>query len=788
MSADVLTLILAGGEGERLSILSQVRAKPGVPFGGKYRIIDFALSNAVNSGLSDVGILTQYAPRSLIDHIGVGRPWDLDRSRGGVALLQPFIGRGRARDWYQGTADAVLQNLDFIDDRDPELVLVLAGDHVYKMDYRPFIDRHRETGADVTCAVRTVPLSEAHRFGILDVNPEGRVTAFIEKPSDPPSNLVSMGVYVFSWPLLRDLLAPERVDFGRDVLPWMVDQGRRVQAYEFAGYWQDVGTVESYWATSLDLLSDDPGIELNDLGWLIYTRSEERPPARLGPEAVVVRSMISHGCVIDGTVEHSVLSPGVRVGAGATVRDSIVMFDAVIGEGATIDRAIVDKEARIGSGAHRRDRRRPDPERRGAGAPQCRDHAGRQARSRPARRRDRPQLPHRPGSHRARLRHQPAGRVGPHGLRGVGRDMNEEAPPIDRLLDELGLEVVGSAGDRGGAAISRDVVLDGRRRFDLRVTVAWVAGVGCSLWAYYGLEAMEIPKRVYARMLRANFDYAFVKFAMTDDDRPMLMTELPTASLDRDQLGRGLVRLTIVADRLLEETAAAVADRAALPDWSGRTSRNAALLEEYGPEVESVDARLGASTGSTPPTRASLSIPGARVRAARGIRLAIALGLAVGCIGSPGGVHPVAAAEYTLASTATYQVRPDDREISVGVDLEFTNTTPDPAGQFSIFDELRLAIHDAAAEVAASDDEGELEVTVGEASGVTVATIELREGLRYEETVAVELDYQLPDGEGNGVRVGPSLVVFPAWGFGTSSEVRRRGPVRVRGPAWMATR
>ncbi|HEX2884138.1 MAG TPA: sugar phosphate nucleotidyltransferase [Candidatus Limnocylindria bacterium] len=348
MPSSVLTLILAGGEGERLSILSQVRAKPGVPFGGKYRIIDFALSNTVNSGLTDVGILTQYAPRSLIDHIGVGRPWDLDRSRGGVALLQPYIGRGRARDWYRGTADAVLQNLDFIADRDPGLVLVLAGDHVYKMDYRPFIDLHREKDADVTCAVRRVPIEEAHRFGILDVAPDGRVTAFIEKPADPPSNLVSMGVYVFSWPMLRDLLSPDRIDFGRDVLPWMVDQGRRVFAYEFGGYWQDVGTVESYWQTSLDLLRDDPGIELNDLGWLVYTRSEERPPARIGSQATVGRSMVSHGCVVDGTVEHSVLSPGVQVRAGAVVRDSIVMFDAVIEEGAVLDRVIVDKEAWIG--------------------------------------------------------------------------------------------------------------------------------------------------------------------------------------------------------------------------------------------------------------------------------------------------------------------------------------------------------------------------------------------------------------------------------------------------------
>ncbi|MBA2263751.1 MAG: NTP transferase domain-containing protein [Chloroflexi bacterium] len=344
-------MILAGGEGERLSILSQVRAKPGVPFGGKYRIIDFALSNAVNSGLTDVGILTQYAPRSLIDHIGVGRPWDLDRSRGGVALLQPFIGRGRARDWYRGTADAVLQNVDFIEDRNPELVLVLAGDHVYKMDYRPFLELHREKGAEVTCAVRTVLIEEAHRFGILEVADDGRVTDFIEKPAHPPSNLVSMGVYVFSWPLMRELLSPERPDFGRDLLPWMMKERRAVFAYEFAGYWQDVGTIESYWATSLDLLRDDPGIELNDLGWLIYTKSEDRPPARIGPGASVSRSMISHGCVIDGNVEHSVLSPGVRVEAGAVVRDSIVMFDAVIGPGAVLDRAILDKEARIGAGA-----------------------------------------------------------------------------------------------------------------------------------------------------------------------------------------------------------------------------------------------------------------------------------------------------------------------------------------------------------------------------------------------------------------------------------------------------
>jgi len=351
VSPSILTLILAGGEGERLSILSQVRAKPGVPFGGKYRIIDFALSNAVNSGLSDVAVLTQYAPRSLIDHIGVGRPWDLDRSRGGVSLLQPYLRRGKTRDWYLGTADAVLQNVEFIADRDPELVLILAGDHVYKMDYRPFIERHRSARADVTCAVRTVPIEEAHRFGILETDADEMITRFIEKPPNPTGNLVSMGVYVFSWPALREVLSAKHVDFGRDVLPAMVAAGQRVAAYRYGGYWEDVGTIESYWRASLDLLSDQPGMNLFDRGWLIYTKSEERASALIGAEAKVTRSMISHGCVIEGTVEHSLLSPGVRVARGAVVRDSIVMFDTYIGERAVVDRSIIDKDCVIGNGA-----------------------------------------------------------------------------------------------------------------------------------------------------------------------------------------------------------------------------------------------------------------------------------------------------------------------------------------------------------------------------------------------------------------------------------------------------
>jgi glucose-1-phosphate adenylyltransferase len=368
VARSVLTLVLAGGEGERLSVLSQVRAKPGVPFGGKYRIIDFSLSNVVNSGLTDVGILTQYAPRSLIDHIGVGRPWDLDRSHGGVSLLQPYVGRSRPRAWYRGTADAVLQNLDYIEDRDPELVLILAGDHVYKMDYRPFIALHRASDADLTVAVRRVPLADAHRFGILELGDDGRVTRFVEKPANPTSNLVSMGVYAFRWPLLREVLATERVDFGRDVLPAMIEAGRAVHAYEYLGYWQDIGTVDAYWQASMDLLADAPPIDLYETGWLIYTKSEERAPAKIGSGARVSRSIVSHGCVVDGAVERSILSPGVKVGAGAVVRESIVMFDSEIGPGAVVDRTIIDKECVVGADARIGDGRvlrpnRSEPER-----------------------------------------------------------------------------------------------------------------------------------------------------------------------------------------------------------------------------------------------------------------------------------------------------------------------------------------------------------------------------------------------------------------------------------------
>ncbi len=346
-----IAVILAGGEGERLSILSSVRAKPAVPFGGKYRIIDFTLSNCVNSDIDNVLVLTQYNPRSLNDHIGLGRPWDLDRNRGGVKLLQPYIARGRVAEWYGGTADAVLRNLNVLEHDSADTVLVLAGDHIYKMDYQPFVAAHRRRRADVTIAVRRVPLAEASRMGILALDDADRITEWQEKPKQPKSDLASMGVYVFSKRALRRWLTEDLRDFGRDVIPAMLEAGSRVYGYRFDGYWQDVGTVQSYWEANMALLADQPALDLYDKEWLIHTRSEERAPAKIGPTAQVHRSLVSHGCVINGTVVNSILSPGVRVDVGAVVRDSIVMFDSIVRSGAVVDRSILDKEVVVGQGA-----------------------------------------------------------------------------------------------------------------------------------------------------------------------------------------------------------------------------------------------------------------------------------------------------------------------------------------------------------------------------------------------------------------------------------------------------
>ena len=352
----VCAVILAGGEGSRLGILTAKRTKPAVPFAGKYRIIDFALSNCVNSGLVDVMILAQYRPHSLIEHIGAGGPWDLNRERlGGVRMYTPYRSRELA-DWFVGTANAVQQNFLFIKDRHPDLVVVLSGDHIYRMNYRDLVDAHVEAGAAVTLATIPVTREEAPRFGIVSTDDGGWATSFVEKPKDPPPGVGNMGVYVFDYAVLDRVLLEDHLredsskDFGKDILPRMIERGERVFTWPYGGYWRDVGTLESYWDAHMDLLSDPPAYDLNDLGWLIHTRSENRAPAHIG-DARVVDSLITHGCTIESgaTVEKSVLGPGVRVAAGAVVRESIVLADTFIGAGATVERAIIDKRTKIGA-------------------------------------------------------------------------------------------------------------------------------------------------------------------------------------------------------------------------------------------------------------------------------------------------------------------------------------------------------------------------------------------------------------------------------------------------------
>lgn len=355
---EVVTIILAGGKGERLSILSEKRAIPSVPFAGKYRIIDFTLSNCVNSGLYNLLVLTQYRPLSLHDHVGNGKPWDLDRLHGGVRLVSPYLGRQDSGGWDRGTADAVYQNIAELNDQIADNVLILGGDHIYKMDYRPMIDAHLENEADLTVGVIRMPIEEAHRFGIVTTDETGRVTDFKEKPSKPESNLVSMGIYIFNKEALFDHLIEDaedpktQHDFGRNILPKMIKEGDRVYAYSFNGYWQDVGTVQSYWEANMQLLEPSSALKLYERNWVIYTRSEERPPAVISSQAKVERSLISHGCQIRGQVIHSVLSPGVIVEEGAVVRDSIIMVDSVIGKNSVVERAIIDKEVVIGADSY----------------------------------------------------------------------------------------------------------------------------------------------------------------------------------------------------------------------------------------------------------------------------------------------------------------------------------------------------------------------------------------------------------------------------------------------------
>jgi glucose-1-phosphate adenylyltransferase len=353
---DVMTLILAGGRERRLSILAAHRAKPALPFAGKYRIIDFALSNCVNSGLRRVAILPDYRPQSLLDHVGLGGPWDLNRRRpNGLFIWQPFRDE-YSEDMYRGTAGALYQNRRRLAESDSDVVLVLSGDQVYTMDYRPLLEAHAERGADMTIGVVPVPPDQTYRFGMVTVGDDGWVTEFEEKPQQSPSHFGSMGVYVFNTKLLLDQLESDARDpasahdIGTNLIPHIVQQ-HRVYAHPFDGYWQDVGSVPVYWRTQLDLLDDAPPLDLNNAQWVIRTRSEERAPVKLLPSARVERSLISNGCIIEGQVVNSVLSPGVHVRRGAVVRDSVVMLDTAIGPDAVVDRCIVDERVTVGAGA-----------------------------------------------------------------------------------------------------------------------------------------------------------------------------------------------------------------------------------------------------------------------------------------------------------------------------------------------------------------------------------------------------------------------------------------------------
>ncbi|MBN1426911.1 MAG: glucose-1-phosphate adenylyltransferase [Anaerolineae bacterium] len=351
----VVAVIMAGGEGTRLKVLTRKRTKPAVPFAGKYRIIDFTLSNCANSNIFDVLVLTQYRPHSLNQHIGIGRPWDFDRSfSGGVMILQPFLGRSGA-DWYAGTADAVYRNLSFIQDRNPDLTLILSGDHVYEMNYDHLITFHQEHKADATVCTIHVPVEEAPRYGIVEVDGY-RVTGFAEKPAKPRSTLASMGVYLFRQEVLDRLLREDAAraasshDFGKDLIPRMIDDKMRVYAFKFSGYWVDVGTIDAYWETHMDLVAHPPALDLTDRSWVIHTRSEERPPVHIEAGAVIRDSLITDGSIIasGALVERSVLSPGVYIGPDAVVRESIILTDTYIEAGAKVERAIIDKNCVIG--------------------------------------------------------------------------------------------------------------------------------------------------------------------------------------------------------------------------------------------------------------------------------------------------------------------------------------------------------------------------------------------------------------------------------------------------------
>jgi glucose-1-phosphate adenylyltransferase len=347
-------IILAGGEGTRLGILTAKRTKPAVPFAGKYRIIDFTLSNCVNSNLFDVMIIAQYRPHSLIEHLGSGAPWDLNRDfTGGIRIYTPY--KSSHAGWFTGTADAVQQNFSFIKNNNPDLILILSGDHIYSMDYAAMIQYHMEHKADLTMATIKVPLQDASRFGIVGFDEEYRINSFVEKPPNPPSNQANMGVYLFNRDTLDDVLWKDHLrkdsshDFGKDALPEMVNNGARVFAYPYDGYWVDVGTVATYWQAHMDLLKSPPSLDLHNRSWIIHTRTEERSPVSIRKDATIIDSMISDGCTIESGAQviNSILSPGVYVHSGAIIRESIILTDTVIEKNAIIERTILDKRVRI---------------------------------------------------------------------------------------------------------------------------------------------------------------------------------------------------------------------------------------------------------------------------------------------------------------------------------------------------------------------------------------------------------------------------------------------------------
>ncbi len=353
---ECVAMLLAGGQGSRLYALTSRVAKPAVQFGGKYRIIDFPLSNCINSGMDTVGILTQYQPLVLNEYIGNGLPWDLDRYFGGASILPPYQGKERS-DWYKGTANAIYQNLEFIDKFDPDYVLILSGDHIYKMDYAKMLEYHKANGADCTIAVLDVPIEEASRFGIMSVNDDGTIYKFTEKPKEPDSTKASMGIYIFSKEKLFKYLREDNADpdssndFGKNIIPNMLGAGEKMMAYEFSGYWKDVGTISSLWEANMDLLGKDAAFNLGDEGWRIYSRTESRPPHFLGTDAKVENSVMTEGCEIYGEVRNSILGGGVKVAKGAAVIDSVIMADVEICEGAVVNYCIIDSDTRIGARA-----------------------------------------------------------------------------------------------------------------------------------------------------------------------------------------------------------------------------------------------------------------------------------------------------------------------------------------------------------------------------------------------------------------------------------------------------